>query len=237
MHFVDTRDLDSIYGTTLMNEIRASIHPTGDCAICQEPLGTQPVRINAFGPGTGMATFVPTHRACGAPKAAFGSQDVLLTPPATFGTMWLLRSLEGRNSFGQTVHADLPMVVINPSLDVHASIEAQPGRWVPPIGPFHNLGLAAAFDRQPADLPHLPEGSQVTRTTHTLRITTVDTWTLDITDQFTSAVDDFGGFVLAISYRVLTDQFMTDPVTAFTSLMTAGRSAFAWVPAGQITRP
>lgn len=229
MEFVPDAALDRRYGKDLMDEIRASIHPTGDCAICQNPLGERPVRIKAYGPGHSMASFVPTHASCG-PSADAG--DVLVAPPLTWETAWLLRGFETRDAFGLPVHADMPLIAINPSVDVQGSNETSAGVWTRPIDLFHKtFKFASAIDRHPSQLPGLPEHAAAAWSGTFLQITLTEPWTVAIDERFVRAVKARDGFLLAASHRVTPKMLMTDPVNAFDQLVSpAGTSAFAWVP-------
>ena len=234
MDFVPDNTLDRTYGADLMAEIRASIHPTGACAICQQPLSNRPVRIKAYGPGHTLATFVPTHASCG-PSGDAGA--ALLSPPLTWETAWLLRGIESRDTFGFPVHADMPVIVLNPSVDVHSSNETRPGVWSRPIDLFHQaFKFARAVDQHPSRLPQPPYGAAVTRTDHELRIDMAHTWVISIDSRFIDAVDHCSGFLLAVSHRITPQMLMTDPVDTFDELVSPeGNSAFAWIPSHRIT--
>ena len=206
-------DVKRLLSHATLVDVVAQFHPDGECYVCHRPLGTTgrfSLRVAENGP---VAVAVPSHAPCHASSAA--SVAALGLPEGTYRTLPVGIPIE---SGGR--HVLMPVLLVNPSIDVVTLIRAADGRlrdtredtmlgmhWgvytpdVPIHGRLEPVGSATA--------PPHPGGDWTVATA-------LGTWVVDLPPEVAHAVTTQGSLFVMVLYRTpVTDFFAApDPLAA-----------------------
>lgn len=235
--FVDDPALERALGPDLAQEVKDAIQPPGDCSACNLTLGTGPLRIDVQSDGEGAYVAYPRHASCRpAPNVQnllvlrnehthlvnAALTDLALPTPAPKRPWWRLSRPEP-----QIQHEPFVVFLINPSID----------------GFFIGHGETSLIDRyMQRDEFHQPDGgiriedpppdSALTLEVEPELVTVVDGPTRYEIDsaKLANFVRDYGGALVAVTYRHWVSTLESDPQTLTRVMNDPTGTAITWIP-------
>lgn len=196
-------DVHRHLSTAVLADVIAQFHPEGDCYICHNPLGKTgrfSLRLDENGP---VAVVVPSHAPCHASSSA--SVTALGVPEGTYRTLPMGIPVE---SGGR--QAVLPVLAVNPSIDVVTLTRDQDGRL---RDNRESTLLGVGWEKYAPNVPFRGDSEAVgtvTAPTHPggdwMVSTMMGTWAMQCPPEVDDSIREHGSlFVMALHTTSVTD--------------------------------
>lgn len=223
--FVDDPAIERALGADVLDDILASIQPTGDCTTCGQPLGdSHPLRLDVN--DSEFAPMVYTRHAACPPTPVV--DNVVLAPASSYKI----------GSFNLPVHAEdgsegsLPVIAVNPEHDVFVlSRDPVTKAVLRPLDAYRREGFTplnqvpvTAGQSSVSDV----SWTRATPTRIDLELRHHD-FSISVSDQFIEAMWAIGGFAIMVTYRSHLDDLFSSEALLLDTLSAEEDAAYCWV--------